>query len=318
MALVSQEPVLFNTTIFENIVHGLDNEEEASLSKDELVARVEAAAAEANAHGFISDLPRGYQTFVGEKGLQLSGGQRQRICIARAIVKRPRILLLDEATSALDMEAERSVQLALAAAVQNRTTIVIAHRLSTIRDADNIVVMSQGRIVEQGTHSVLMSMNGLYTGLVEKQRLSGQNERLAAFADGPNVPSNDAFSAEKGQVLGISDFLRHETEKTTSSCPCQDSPRPVSPTSSSAPKTAYSWSDTSTAMRLIGRLNRPEMIPILIAATLAVLGGLSVPAWVPFIPCSKYKLTVIKANHFCLRSSSMHFRYHRVAACGTQ
>ena len=129
--------------IFENIVYGLE-EKATSLAAGELQKLVEEAATKANAHGFISSLPQGYQTEVGEKGAQLSGGQRQRICIARAIIKNPQFLLLDEATSALDVGAERSVQKALAVAAKGRTTIVIAHRLSTIRDADNIIVMAGG------------------------------------------------------------------------------------------------------------------------------------------------------------------------------
>jgi ABC-type multidrug transport system fused ATPase/permease subunit len=119
ISLVGQEPTLFNTTIFENIVYGLE-EKATSLAAGELQKLVEEAATKANAHGFISSLPQGYQTKVGEKGAQLSGGQRQRICIARAIIKNPQILLLDEATSALDVGAERSVQKALAVAAKGR------------------------------------------------------------------------------------------------------------------------------------------------------------------------------------------------------
>lgn len=181
ISLVSQEPTLFNTTIFENIVFGL-TADATSMPEADLEKLVVAAALTANAHNFISDLPQGYQTIVGERGTQLSGGQRQRICIARAIIKNPQILLLDEATSALDVQAEREVQRALAEAAKGRTTIVIAHRLSTIRDADNIVVMADGDIVEQGTHEELIAANGTYAELVDKQRIQAKEEASSAFA----------------------------------------------------------------------------------------------------------------------------------------
>ncbi|XP_020209812.1 ABC transporter B family member 15-like, partial [Cajanus cajan] len=147
MGLVSQEPTLFATSIKENILFGREDATEEEI--------VEAAKA-ANAHDFISQLPQGYDTQVGEKGIQMSGGQKQRIAIARAIIKKPHILLLDEATSALDSESERKVQQALDKIVVDRTTITIAHRLSTIRDAHAIVVMVNGSIMEMGSHDELM------------------------------------------------------------------------------------------------------------------------------------------------------------------
>lgn len=151
ISLVSQEPTLFGTTIYKNIEHGLIGtkfEHESEERKKEFVIE---AAKQANAHDFVSALPEGYETNVGERGFLLSGGQKQRIAIARAIVSDPKILLLDEATSALDTKSEGVVQAALEVAAAGRTTITIAHRLSTIKDADNIVVMTQGRIVEQGS-----------------------------------------------------------------------------------------------------------------------------------------------------------------------
>jgi ATP-binding cassette subfamily B (MDR/TAP) protein 1 len=159
IGLVGQEPTLFIGTIAENIAYGLES------SKEE----IEAAAKMANAHDFITQFPDGYETQVGMKGEQLSGGQKQRIAIARAILKNPEILLLDEATSALDSESEKIVQEALdkVVALKRRTTIIIAHRLSTIRKADKICVVSGGKIAEQGTHSELLALNGLYARLVE-------------------------------------------------------------------------------------------------------------------------------------------------------
>ena len=128
-----------------------------------------AAAQAAQAHGFLSELPQGYRTFLGERGVRLSGGQRQRIAIARAILKDAPLLLLDEATSALDTESERLVQQALETAMRGRTTIVVAHRLSTVQRADLIVVMDDGQIVEQGRHADLLARGGLYARLARLQ-----------------------------------------------------------------------------------------------------------------------------------------------------
>ncbi|KAI3846864.1 hypothetical protein MKX03_008457 [Papaver bracteatum] len=159
MGLVSQEPVLFNGTIRENIAYG----KEGTATEAEILD----AAKQANAHTFISGLQNGYDTIVGERGIQLSGGQKQRVAIARAIVKGPKILLLDEATSALDSESERVVQDALDRVMLNRTTVVVAHRLTTIKNADVIAVVKNGVIAEKGNHSTLMSMDdGLYASLV--------------------------------------------------------------------------------------------------------------------------------------------------------
>jgi ATP-binding cassette subfamily B (MDR/TAP) protein 1 len=160
VGLVSQEPVLFNDTIRANIAYGRQGE----ASEEEIIAAAEAA----NAHGFISALPDGYNTIVGERGIQLSGGQKQRIAIARAIIKNPKVLLLDEATSALDVESERVVQEALDNVVIGRTTVVVAHRLSTIRGADIITVLKNGTVVEKGSHGDLMQIkDGIYASLVE-------------------------------------------------------------------------------------------------------------------------------------------------------
>ena len=129
---------------------------------------IEAATA-ANAHDFISSFPQGYQTIVGERGVKLSGGQRQRVAIARALLKNPRILILDEATSSLDSESESLVQEALDKLMQGRTTFVIAHRLSTVRGADQIVVLDGGRVVQEGSHELLLAQGGLYRDLYELQ-----------------------------------------------------------------------------------------------------------------------------------------------------
>jgi subfamily B ATP-binding cassette protein MsbA len=162
-ALVPQQSVLFNDTIYNNIVFGLQNT---------TAEQVHAAAQAAFAHSFIQQLPQQYHTNVGESGNKLSGGQKQRICIARAILRNAPILILDEATSALDTQSEQYIHQALNNYMQNRTCIVVAHRLSTIQAADHIIVMQQGKIAEQGTHTQLMHhTNGLYRQFVALQQV---------------------------------------------------------------------------------------------------------------------------------------------------
>jgi subfamily B ATP-binding cassette protein MsbA len=168
LAVVSQSPFLFNTTIEDNIRHGKPGASSAE---------VEAAARAANIHEFIDSLPEGYRTVVGERGSKLSGGQLQRITIARAILKDAAILLLDEATSSLDSESEDLVQRALNNLMRGRTCFVIAHRLSTVRNADRILVMEAGRIVQDGRHADLVAADGLYRRLHDLQRLvAGQTD----------------------------------------------------------------------------------------------------------------------------------------------
>ncbi len=160
IGIVPQDAVIFSSSALDNIRYGRPD------ASDE---EVKAAAKAAFADAFITALPEGYNTFLGERGVRLSGGQRQRIAIARAILKNPPLLLLDEATSALDAESERMVQAALESAMQGRTTLVIAHRLATVQKADQIVVIDQGQLVEQGTHAELMKLGGIYAGLAALQ-----------------------------------------------------------------------------------------------------------------------------------------------------
>ena len=173
--MVPQDTVLFNDTVYYNIAYGRPA---AS------VAEVEDAARAAKIHDFISSLPQGYQTTVGERGLKLSGGEKQRVGIARTLLKNPPILILDEATSALDTQTERDIQDSLLEMGQGRSVITIAHRLSTIADADQILVLEDGFVTEQGTHDALLALNGRYAAMWARQ--SAEDETVEG---GPGKPS---------------------------------------------------------------------------------------------------------------------------------
>ena len=176
IGVVPQDTVMFNTTIGRNIGYGRDGS-----TREAVVSAAKLAAID----GFISGLPDGYDTMVGERGLKLSGGEKQRVAIARAILKKPSIFLFDEATSALDSRTEKEIQLALDAVSKNQTTLVIAHRLSTIVDADEIIVLSDGKIVERGTHRQLLHKCGLYAQMWVRQSsgFSGDGDDVNVMDD---------------------------------------------------------------------------------------------------------------------------------------
>ncbi|KAG0651011.1 abc transporter BEA3 [Hyphodiscus hymeniophilus] len=202
IGLVQQEPFIFNSTISQNIEYGLIGSQWETESPEIKRGLVEEACKEAFADEFITRLPLGYMTVVGDAGIKLSGGQRQRLAIARSIVKRPKILILDEATSSIDVRGERLVQAALDKVSEGRTTITIAHRLSTIKKADKIVVMQKGRVIEEGNHkSLLLNPDGAYWALVNAQQLS-MDESFPEQAD--KIQGLDAmdriYSARSGKV----------------------------------------------------------------------------------------------------------------------
>lgn len=204
----AQEPVLFQGSVFDNIAYGLVGTPWENTPKEEQMAQVQEAAKTAFAHDFVTELPNGYDTDIGQRGSLLSGGQKQRIAIARSIVSHPKVLLLDEATSALDPHAEAVVQQALDRAAEGRTTIVIAHKLATIRKADNIVVMSKGRIVEQGTHEGLIAQDGTYARLVRIQDLA-----VGAARSSSDTEEEDPAGDEHGHPVELTKTMtRYATE----------------------------------------------------------------------------------------------------------
>jgi ATP-binding cassette, subfamily B (MDR/TAP), member 1 len=196
--LVQQEPVLFRGTVFQNVAKGFVGDQ-LGLSQDEQMQLVEEACKSANAHDFIADLPEGYHTQVGERASMLSGGQKQRVAIARSIISKPKILLLDEATSALDPRAERVVQDALDKVSVDKTTLIIAHKLATVKKADNIVVMSYGRVIEQGTHEELIDRDGQYAALVRAQDLGGEKGEADFTKENEDIKLERSFTMARTQ-----------------------------------------------------------------------------------------------------------------------
>lgn len=268
IGLVGQEPVLFEGTIADNVAFGLmgigpDGKTRYidMMSEEEKIAKIEESCKLANAHDFIMKLPQGYQTLIGTQGL--SGGQKQRIAIARAIVKNPRILLLDEATSSLDNYSERVVQAALERVSTDRTTLIIAHRLSTVRNADKIVVMADGKIIEIGSHDELMSSGGTYKRLVMAQQLDGEDEA--------NTHSHQKMD---------SSVIAKKTETSQAIADVIDTAKPKSIDIESANLDSKQRKLTTwQVIGRIGKLNRPELWWIIGGFIGAAVSGLVFPTF---------------------------------------
>ncbi|KAK9329587.1 P-loop containing nucleoside triphosphate hydrolase protein [Lipomyces starkeyi] len=267
ISLVSQEPTLFGCSVYENVVHGLIGTKYEYAPDDDKRKLVIEACEQANAWTFIQTLPDGLDTNVGERGFLMSGGQKQRIAIARAIVSNPKVLLLDEATSALDTKSEGIVQDALDRAAKSRTTIVIAHRLSTIKDADLIVVMSKGKIVEQGRHNGLLEELGTYYGLVQAQKI--EKSKNAEHEDHDSAHTQ-FVTGEKGpdyrDDTNILDVARTRTKQSISS---------LIVTNRSVPERRKYGIWKSIAM--IYNLTKPELPFILCGSAAAIVNGLGYP-----------------------------------------
>ncbi|XP_055911756.1 multidrug resistance protein homolog 65 [Eupeodes corollae] len=259
IACVGQEPVLFQGTVRENIMHG-----KSTATQKE----IEAAAKSAGVHDFIVNLPESYQTFIGEKGAQLSGGQKQRIAIARALIQNPKILLLDEATSALDYQSERLVQEALDLASKGRTTIVVSHRLSAIKSADRIFFLDQGKVVEEGSHNDLMKLKGMYYNMVHAGDLQ-------------TIESNDQDIEEKNKSLGIYEksyeLNANNFEKNLKDVVSFEGPVFTSPKNDDEEKdekTQY----VKTFIRIL-KISRPELGYLIFGIISATLYGFTYPAF---------------------------------------
>lgn len=288
ISLVSQEPALFSTTIYNNIKHGLIGTQWENAAPEKQEELIHEAARKANAHDFVTALPEGYETHVGERGFLISGGQKQRIAIARAIVSDPKILLLDEATSALDTKSEGVVQAALEVASEGRTTITIAHRLSTIKDAQNIVVMGQGRIVEQGTHDELLEKRGAYYNLVTAQQIAAVNELTpeeeaalnnkeeAILLRKTSSTPKDSGAAEGGYTVDPDDDIgarlnRSSTQKSASSIAFAGRQK-------LAVQTYGLW----TLIKLIGSFNKREWKLMLVGLFFSAICGAGNPTQAVF------------------------------------
>ncbi|KAJ8098232.1 P-loop containing nucleoside triphosphate hydrolase protein [Lipomyces tetrasporus] len=283
ISLVSQEPVLFACSIFENIAYGLIGTRYETASRIEKEALVIDACKKANAWTFIEKLPLGWDTQVGERGFLMSGGQKQRIAIARAIVSNPKILLLDEATSALDTKSEGIVQKALDAGSKGRTTIVIAHRLSTIKDADMIVVMSKGKILETGNHSQLIAKQGEYYELVKAQQIEALKEKqdeddadsdeteFDAESDleseGASSSSYESSSYYKENEKSALTLSRTKTGRSVSSIVIRQKPDVP------APRVDSTW----TLMKFLVQLTKKENKYLVIGTVCAAINGLGHP-----------------------------------------
>ncbi|VDO54640.1 unnamed protein product [Schistosoma margrebowiei] len=283
---VQQEPVLFKGTISDNIRLG-----KLDATQDE----IEEAAKLANAHGFIQQLPDGYDTFVGERGGGMSGGQKQRIAIARALIRKPKLLLLDEATSSIDVKSERVVQMALDRAIEGRTVVVVAHRLTTVRNANLIVVLDKGVVRESGTHAELVAENGLYAAMLS-------NQRILESAENDDSELLDEGSRNKYIVSG-KDLLT----KLDDICKMDNSEDSVSETTGNVPYGNFSLISTISILRnqkkniklsptlRVLKLNRPELHLIVLGCICCVISGTTQPAFA-ILYTEMYSIFPLRSN----------------------
>ncbi|PIA37910.1 hypothetical protein AQUCO_02900041v1 [Aquilegia coerulea] len=266
IGLVGQEPVLFASSIKDNIAYGKDNS---------TIEEIRAAAELANATTFVDKLPQGLETMVGEYGTQLSGGQKQRVAIARAILRNPRILLLDEATSALDAESERSVQEALDRIMTNRTTIIVAHRLSTVRNADMIAVIHQGKVVEKGSHTELLDLNGAYSQLISLQKDNRESEKEMT-EDEAKSKCTPKYQRRSSPCLLVEGPLSlRESSDISDLLPSVVKNEEIKVTELSSP--IASKQSYELPLRRVVNLNRPELPMLVFGAVCAVIYGSVLP-----------------------------------------
>ncbi|TKA23095.1 hypothetical protein B0A50_07412 [Salinomyces thailandicus] len=288
ISVVSQEPILFSLSVRDNIAFGLSDVQREKLTEEQVTDAVVQAAKQAYAHDFVSKLPQGYETAVGERGVLLSGGQRQRIAIARALVSNPKILLFDEATSALDTESERYVQAAIQEASRHRTTIMIAHRLSTIRDVDSIAVVLNGQVCEQGTHSELLAQGGgMYRKLVNAQALV---KDTTTSREEPDLEKVADTTATETQSLSRSQSRESETLRRVSTTRSaadvekgEDTPKPT------PAERKYSWWDI---IRFLYHYNREEKWLLLGGCALSAITGMVQPVSAVFFAKSIFALVI--------------------------
>ncbi|CAH8570393.1 unnamed protein product [Schistosoma bovis] len=283
---VQQEPVLFEGTISDNIRLG-----KLDATQDE----IEEAAKLANAHGFIQQLPDGYDTFVGERGGGMSGGQKQRIAIARALIRKPKLLLLDEATSSLDAKSEHLVQMALDKAIEGRTVVVVAHRLTTVRNANLIVVLDKGVVRESGTHAELVAENGLYAAMLSNQRIleSAENDDNELLDEGSR---NKYIVSGKDLLTKLDDICKMDNGEDS-----------VSETTGNVPYGNFSLISTISILRnqrkniklsptlRVLKLNRPELHLIVLGCICCVISGTTQPAFA-ILYTEMYSIFPLRSN----------------------